>query len=78
MMKRMNSSECIKDLKRVSKAIGVSHNIRLAGSYRFMKLIVFREGVEEDVELTEFSMKMKLGLLRIQKDRNGYLPTVVF
>ena len=40
----------------VSKAIGRGgHNIRLAGQLTGYEIDVFREGVEEDVELTEFS-----------------------
>jgi N utilization substance protein A len=42
--------------EEVSKAIGRSgHNIRLAGQLSGYEIDVFREGVEEDVELTEFS-----------------------
>ena len=42
--------------EEVSKAIGRSgHNIRLAGQLAGYEIDVFREGVEEDVELTEFS-----------------------
>jgi len=42
--------------EEVSKAIGRSgHNIRLAGQLTGYEIDVFREGVEEDVELTEFS-----------------------
>jgi N utilization substance protein A len=42
--------------EEVSKAIGRSgHNIRLAGQLTAYEIDVFREGVEEDVELTEFS-----------------------
>ena len=42
--------------EEVSKAIGRGgHNIRLAGKLSGHKIDVFREGVEEDVELTEFS-----------------------
>ena len=40
----------------VSKAIGRGgHNIRLAGKLTGYEIDVYREGVEEDVELTEFS-----------------------
>lgn len=40
----------------VSRAIGRGgHNIRLAGQLTGYEIDVFREGVEEDVELTEFS-----------------------
>ncbi|MGB5188579.1 transcription termination factor NusA [Robiginitalea sp.] len=42
--------------EEVSKAIGRGgHNIRLAGKLTGYEIDVFREGVEEDVELTEFS-----------------------
>jgi N utilization substance protein A len=42
--------------EEVSKAIGRSgHNIRLAGQLTGYEIDLFREGVEEDVELTEFS-----------------------
>jgi N utilization substance protein A len=42
--------------EEVSKAIGRSgHNIRLAGQLSGYEIDVFREGVEEDVELIEFS-----------------------
>ena len=42
--------------EEVSKAIGRGgHNIRLAGQLTGYGIDVFREGVEEDVELTEFS-----------------------
>lgn len=42
--------------EEVSKAIGRGgHNIRLAGQLTGYEIDVFREGVEEDVELKEFS-----------------------
>ena len=42
--------------EEVSKAIGRGgHNIRLAGKITGYEIDVFRDGVEEDVELTEFS-----------------------
>ncbi len=42
--------------EEVSKAIGRGgHNIRLAGQLTGYEIDVFREGVEEDVELTEFT-----------------------
>ncbi|MCH8534581.1 MAG: transcription termination factor NusA [Flavobacteriaceae bacterium] len=42
--------------EEVSKAIGRGgHNIRLAGKLTGFEIEVFREGVEDDVELTEFS-----------------------
>ncbi len=62
---RINSMKINEDNKRVevilnpeevSKAIGRGgHNIRLAGQLTGYEIDVFREGVEEDVELTEFS-----------------------
>ena len=62
---RINSMKIDEDNKRVevilnpeevSKAIGRGgHNIRLAGQLTGYEIDVFREGVEEDVELTEFS-----------------------
>ena len=48
--------EVILNPEEVSKAIGRGgHNIRLAGQLIGYEIDVFREGVEEDVELTEFS-----------------------
>ena len=62
---RINSMKIDEDNKRVevilnpeevSKAIGRGgHNIRLAGQLTGDEIDVFRDGVEEDVELTEFS-----------------------
>ena len=62
---RLNSMKIDEENKRVevilnpdevSKAIGRGgHNIRLAGQLTGYEIDVFREGVEEDVELTEFS-----------------------
>ncbi len=49
-------AEVILKPEEVSKAIGKGgHNIRLAGQLTGYEIDVFREGVEEDVELTEFS-----------------------
>ncbi len=49
-------AEVILKPEEVSKAIGKGgHNIRLAGHLTGYEIDVFREGVEEDVELTEFS-----------------------
>ena len=49
-------AEVILKPEEVSKAIGRGgHNIRLAGRLTGYEIDVFREGVEEDVELTEFS-----------------------
>jgi N utilization substance protein A len=42
--------------EEVSKAIGKGgHNIRLAGQLTGFEIDVYREGAEEDVELTEFT-----------------------
>ncbi|MCB4806826.1 transcription termination factor NusA [Tamlana sp. 62-3] len=49
-------AEVILKPEEVSKAIGRGgHNIRLAGQLTGFEIDVFREGAEEDVELTEFS-----------------------
>ena len=49
-------AEVILKPEEVSKAIGRGgHNIRLAGRLTGYEIDVFREGVEEDVELSEFS-----------------------
>lgn len=49
-------AEAILKPEEVSKAIGRGgHNIRLAGQLTGYEIDVFREGAEEDVELTEFS-----------------------
>ena len=49
-------AEVILKPEEVSKAIGRGgHNIRLAGQLTGYEIDVFREGVEEDVELSEFS-----------------------
>ena len=48
--------EAFMDQEQVSKAIGRGgHNIRLAGQLTGYEIDVYREGAEEDVELTEFS-----------------------
>ncbi|MFD2552084.1 transcription termination factor NusA [Bizionia sediminis] len=48
-------AEAILKPEEVSKAIGRSgHNIRLAGQLTGYEIDVFREGAEEDVELSEF------------------------
>ena len=48
--------EVILNPEEVSKAIGRGgHNRRLAGQLTGYEVDVFREGAEEDVELTEFS-----------------------
>ena len=49
-------AEVILKPEEVSKAIGRGgHNIRLAGQLTGYEIDVYREGAEEDVELTEFS-----------------------
>ncbi|MDT0646957.1 transcription termination factor NusA [Zunongwangia sp. F260] len=49
-------AEVILRPEEVSKAIGRGgHNIRLAGQLTGFEIDVFREGVEEDVELSEFT-----------------------
>ena len=49
-------AEVILKPEEVSKAIGRGgHNIRLAGQITGYEIDVFREGIEEDVELREFS-----------------------
>ena len=65
---KINSLKIDEDTKRVqvflnpdqvSKAIGRGgHNIRLAGKLTGYEIDVYREGVEEDVELTEFTDEM--------------------
>jgi N utilization substance protein A len=51
-----NRAEVMLRPEEVSKAIGRGgQNIRLAGRLTGYEIDVFREGVEEDVELTEFS-----------------------
>ncbi|SHG13392.1 NusA antitermination factor [Salegentibacter echinorum] len=51
-----NTAEVMLKPEEVSKAIGRGgHNIRLAGQLTGFEIDVFREGVEEDVELKEFS-----------------------
>ena len=48
--------EVILDPEEVSKAIGRGgHNIRLAGKITGYEIDVYRDGIEEDVELSEFS-----------------------
>jgi N utilization substance protein A len=50
------SAEVVLKPEEVSKAIGRGgHNIRLAGQLTGYEIDVFREGAEEDVELSEFS-----------------------
>ena len=51
-----NTVEVFMDPEQVSKAIGRGgFNIRLAGQLTGYEIDVYREGAEEDVELTEFS-----------------------
>ncbi|MFL1894115.1 transcription termination factor NusA [Aquimarina sp. 2-A2] len=51
-----NRAQAMLRPEEVSKAIGRGgHNIRLAGQLTGYEIDVFREGVEEDVELTEFT-----------------------
>lgn len=51
--------------EEVSKAIGRGgHNIRLAGQLTGYEIDVFREGVEEDVELTEFSDEIEAWVIQ--------------
>lgn len=50
--------------EEVSKAIGRGgHNIRLAGQLTGYEIDVFREGVEEDVELKEFSDEIEAWII---------------
>jgi N utilization substance protein A len=50
--------------EEVSKAIGRGgHNIRLAGQLTGYEIDVFREGVEEDVELREFSDEIEAWII---------------
>ena len=56
--------EVILKPEEVSKAIGRGgHNIRLAGRLTGYEIDVFREGVEEDVELSEFSDEIEAWVL---------------
>ena len=56
--------EVILNPDEVSKAIGRGgHNIRLAGQLTGYEIDVFREGVEEDVELTEFSDEIEAWII---------------
>ncbi len=57
-------AEVILKPEEVSKAIGRGgHNIRLAGQLTGYEIDVFREGVEEDVELTEFSDEIEAWII---------------
>ena len=56
--------EAFMDPEQVSKAIGRGgHNIRLAGQLTGYEIDVYREGAEEDVELTEFSDEIEAWIL---------------
>jgi len=56
--------EVFMDPEQVSKAIGRGgHNIRLAGQLTGYEIDVYREGAEEDVELTEFSDEIESWVL---------------
>ena len=57
--------EVILKPEEVSKAIGRGgHNIRLAGRLTGYDIDVFREGVEEDVELSEFSDEIEAWIIQ--------------
>ena len=57
-------AEVILKPEEVSKAIGRGgHNIRLAGKLTGYEIDVFREGVEEDVELSEFSDEIEAWII---------------
>ena len=57
-------AEVIIKPEEVSKAIGRGgHNIRLAGRLTGYEIDVFREGVEEDVELSEFSYEIEAWII---------------
>ena len=52
------------DADQVSKAIGRGgYNIKLAGQLTGYEIDVFREGSEEDVELTEFSDEIEAWII---------------
>ena len=56
MNEEAKTAEVMLKPEEVSKAIGRGgHNIRLAGQLTGYEIDVFREGVEEDVELSEFA-----------------------
>ena len=62
------------DPEQVSKAIGRGgFNIRLAGQLTGYEIDVYREGAEEDVELTEFSDEIEAWI--IQEFKNIGLDT---
>jgi N utilization substance protein A len=56
MNEEAKTAEVMLKPEEVSKAIGRGgHNIRLAGQLTGYEIDVYREGVEEDVELKEFT-----------------------
>ncbi len=58
-------AEVILKPEEVSKAIGRGgHNIRLAGQLTGYEIDVFREGAEEDVELSEFSDEIEAWIIK--------------
>ena len=58
-------AEVILKPEEVSKAIGRGgHNIRLAGQLTGYEIDVFREGAEEDVELSEFSDEIESWIIK--------------
>jgi N utilization substance protein A len=58
-------AEVILKPEEVSKAIGRGgHNIRLAGQLTGYEIDVFREGAEEDVELSEFSDEIEPWIIK--------------
>jgi len=58
-------AEAILKPEEVSKAIGRGgHNIRLAGQLTGYEIDVFREGAEEDVELSEFSDEIEAWIIK--------------
>ncbi len=58
-------AEVILKPEEISKAIGRGgHNIRLAGQLTGYEIDVFREGVEEDVELSEFSDEIEAWIIK--------------
>ncbi|RMZ50776.1 transcription termination/antitermination protein NusA [Flavobacteriaceae bacterium PRS1] len=58
-------AEVILKPEEISKAIGRGgHNIRLAGQLTGYEIDVFREGVEEDVELSEFSDEIEAWVIK--------------
>ena len=57
-------AEVVLKPEEVSKAIGRGgHNIRLAGQLTGYEIDVFREGAEEDVELSEFTDEIEAWII---------------